>query len=68
MDGLDVVAAEGFEVGDEVGVGAVGLEDVVELEVLDLCDVLLTDQVLVVLFELFGQSYIPHNLHAGETT
>ncbi len=66
VDGLDVVAAEAAEVGEEVGVGAVGLQDLVELEVLDLGDVLLPDQLLVVLLVLLGQRDVPDDLHSGQ--
>lgn len=37
MDGFDILPAETFQVGDEFGVGAVTLEDLVELEILQLC-------------------------------
>jgi hypothetical protein len=37
MHGFDILPAETFQVGDEFGVGAVTLEDLVELEILQLC-------------------------------
>ena len=55
MDRLDVLSTEAFEVWNEVGVGAVSLENVIELEILNLSDVLFSLQILIVLFMLLGK-------------
>ena len=67
VDGLDVVSAEALEVGNEVRVGAVCLEDVVELEILNLGDVFFPDHTLVVLLVLLGQRDVSHDLHSRES-
>lgn len=41
MDGFDVVSTEAFQVRNEFRVGAVGMQDGVELEVLHFCYVFL---------------------------
>lgn len=43
VDGLYVISTETFEVGNEVGVGAVGLEDIVKLEILNFGDIFFSD-------------------------
>ena len=61
VDRLDVLAAETFEVGDEFGVGAVALENLVELEILELGDWSLSLELFTLV--LLNQGNIFNNLH-----
>jgi len=63
MNRFDIFSTEALEVRNEVRIGAVGLEDVVKLEILNLGDIFLTNHALVVVLMFLGKRYIPHYLH-----
>lgn len=62
MHGLDILPAKTFQVGDEFGVGAVALEDLVELEILQLCNGSLSLELLALVF--LDKSNVLDDLHA----
>jgi hypothetical protein len=61
VDGLDVLAAEALEVGDEIGIVAVGVKLLVELEILEFSDSGLPCDI----FATFHEGDIPDDLHTG---
>lgn len=66
MNRLDILPAKTLQIGNEPGIGTITLQNIIKLEILELCDRSLTLQLLALV--LLSQGNILNHLHPGRTS